>query len=75
VFIIINGRGNRAINVHITHIGVACIGGDKRIHKNPFTQNNETSGSVEFLKPYPIIAADALTAITSSALLLNEHLS
>jgi hypothetical protein len=70
MFIIINGQGNRAINIHITHIGVVCIDGDKRIHKNPFTQNN-----VEFLQPYPITAADALMAVTSSALLLNEHLS
>jgi hypothetical protein len=42
-------------------------------------QNDETNGNIEFLQPYPIVAADALleigTAVISAVLSLDEHLS
>jgi hypothetical protein len=42
-------------------------------------QKDETNGNIEFLQPYPVVAADALleigTAIISALLSLDEHLS
>jgi hypothetical protein len=42
-------------------------------------RNDETNGNIEFLQPYPVVAADALleisTAVISSGLSLDEHLS
>jgi hypothetical protein len=43
------------------------------------TQNHETNGSIEFLQPYPIVAADALLvngmAVISVDLSINKHFS
>jgi hypothetical protein len=48
-------------------------------HQDLNSQNNETSGNIEFLQLYPVIAVDALleigTAIISAVLSLDEHLS
>jgi hypothetical protein len=48
-------------------------------HEHLHAQNDETNGNIEFLKPYPVVAADALlqigTAVISAVLSLDEHLS
>jgi hypothetical protein len=48
-------------------------------HEPLHARNDETSGSIEFLQPYPVVAADALfeigTAVISAILSLDEHLS
>jgi hypothetical protein len=48
-------------------------------YKPLHAQNDETNGSVEFLQPYPMVAADALleegTVVISAVLPLGEHLS
>jgi hypothetical protein len=45
----------------------------------PSRSKEETNGSIEFLQPYPVVAADALleigTAVISAVLSLDEHLS
>jgi hypothetical protein len=46
----------------------------------PFSaQNDETNVSIEFLQPYPVVAADALleigTTVISAVLSLDKHLS
>jgi hypothetical protein len=49
------------------------------LHESFHAQNNEPSGSIIFLQPYPIVAADALLkivmAVISAVLSLYEHLS
>jgi hypothetical protein len=44
---------------------------------NPFTQNNKTNGSIEFLQIHLTIAVDTLLEISmdviSAVLSLNEH--
>jgi hypothetical protein len=46
---------------------------------NLYAQNDETNGNIEFLQPYPVVAADALletgTALNSAVLSLDKHLS
>jgi hypothetical protein len=41
-------------------------------------KNHETNGNIEFLQPYPVVAADALveigTAVISAVLSLDERL-
>jgi hypothetical protein len=41
-------------------------------HEHLYKQNDETNGNIEFLKPYPVIADDALleigTAVISAVL-------
>jgi hypothetical protein len=48
-------------------------------HKPLLAQNDETNGNIEFLQPYPVVAAEALleigTAVISAVLSLDEHLS
>jgi hypothetical protein len=45
----------------------------------PWGKNDETNGNIEFLQPYPVVAADALleigTAVISAVLSLDEYLS
>jgi hypothetical protein len=47
--------------------------------KHLHAQNDETDGNIEFLQPYPAVAADALlevgAAVISAVLSLDEHLS
>jgi hypothetical protein len=46
---------------------------------NPSRTNDETNDNIEFLQPYPVVAADALleitTAVISAVLSLDEYLS
>jgi hypothetical protein len=48
-------------------------------HEYLHQRNDETFGNIEFLQPYPVVAADALleigTAVISAVLSLDEHLS
>jgi hypothetical protein len=48
-------------------------------HEPRHSRNDETNGNIEFLQPYPVVAADALleigTAVISAGLSLDEHLS
>jgi hypothetical protein len=48
-------------------------------HEHLHAQNDETNGNIEFLQPYPVVAADALfeigTAVISAVLSLDKHLS
>jgi hypothetical protein len=45
----------------------------------PSRKNDETNGNIEFLQPYPVVAADALleiaVAVISAVFSLDEHLS
>jgi hypothetical protein len=49
------------------------------VHKLLYAQNDETNGNIEFLQPYPVVAADALleigTVVISAVSSLDEHLS
>jgi hypothetical protein len=48
-------------------------------HEPLYAQNYDTNGSIEFLQPYPVVAADAVleigTTVVSAVLLLDEYLS
>jgi hypothetical protein len=48
-------------------------------HEILHAQNDETNGNIEFLQPYPVVAAAALleigTAVISDVLSLDEHMS
>jgi hypothetical protein len=48
-------------------------------HETLHALNDETNGNIEFLQPYPVVAADALleigTAAITAVLSLHEHLS
>jgi hypothetical protein len=48
-------------------------------HEPHHAQNDETFDNIEFLQPYPVVAADTLpeisTAVISAVSSLDEHLS
>jgi hypothetical protein len=51
---------------------------NQRRNKLLHAQNEKTNSNIEFLKPYPVVASDAVleicTAVVSAVLSLDEHL-
>jgi hypothetical protein len=44
-------------------------------HEPLHAQNDETNGNIEFLQPYPVVAADALFEIGTAVILFGTYFS